>query len=541
MANIKITDLAAITSAVGTDVIEIVSDPGGSPASKKITVDNLIGKSGAMAVQTNPKAMAQGIHMTYASSGSRGIAVADDDDIDFGTGNYTLVWRGVVPDYTPSADVILMQKTDGTNGWLLQVDTTGVLQLIRNADAAISSTSATSLTDGTEHEIVCAVTTETASVAGSVVFYVDGKILGSSVAITAGAPTTVSNAVSLYVSGTSAVRSNLTNKSAYTYNRALTASEVLNLYRNGIAFADKWGSQTSLVTGDDSTFASDTGWWTKSTGVTIGSGKCTYTNVADGSAGLYRNTKLFEAGRYVWVTYTISNITEGGIRIALYGPTYGTTRTANGTYTDYILASSTSTGLLYFGTVGETSCDIDDVTFGYAGATLALESEGIQTDKWYDSSSNALNATYPTSGSSLMRKNRPFMEQGTFTLTLTCGTSGTITLSSSHNTGTYTRIGNLVFLTGYFNINSVSSPVGILTFGGLPFTVNNAWKSVGGGGLHVTGLNDSATDPQYQWELDPNAKTGTISKLIDGVKAVASGDFKAGSAFSINIFYVTSD
>ena len=59
MANQKITDLAALTSAVGTDVIEIVSDPGGTPVSKKITVDNLISKSDAMAVQTNPKAMAQ--------------------------------------------------------------------------------------------------------------------------------------------------------------------------------------------------------------------------------------------------------------------------------------------------------------------------------------------------------------------------------------------------------------------------------------------------------------------------------------------------
>jgi hypothetical protein len=38
------------------------------------------------------------------------------------------------------------------------------------------------------------------------------------------------------------------------------------------------------------------------------------------------------------------------------------------------------------------------------GATLALESEGIQPDKWYDSSTNNLDATYPTTGSSLVRK-----------------------------------------------------------------------------------------------------------------------------------------
>lgn len=38
----KITDLTAITSAVTTDVMEITSDPGGTPLSKKITVANLM-------------------------------------------------------------------------------------------------------------------------------------------------------------------------------------------------------------------------------------------------------------------------------------------------------------------------------------------------------------------------------------------------------------------------------------------------------------------------------------------------------------------
>lgn len=42
MANTKVTALSAITAAAGTDVLYIVSDPGGTPASKKITVTNLL-------------------------------------------------------------------------------------------------------------------------------------------------------------------------------------------------------------------------------------------------------------------------------------------------------------------------------------------------------------------------------------------------------------------------------------------------------------------------------------------------------------------
>jgi hypothetical protein len=44
----------------------------------------------------------QAVNMTYAASGSSGITVADNTNINFGTGNFTLVWRGSLPDWTPS-------------------------------------------------------------------------------------------------------------------------------------------------------------------------------------------------------------------------------------------------------------------------------------------------------------------------------------------------------------------------------------------------------------------------------------------------------
>ena len=47
-----------------------------------------------VAARTNPKAPSQGVNMTAAASGSTGITVGDDADIDFGMENFTLVWKG---------------------------------------------------------------------------------------------------------------------------------------------------------------------------------------------------------------------------------------------------------------------------------------------------------------------------------------------------------------------------------------------------------------------------------------------------------------
>ena len=61
-------------------------------------------------------------------------------------------------------------------------------------------------------------------------------------------------------------------------------------------------------------------------------------------------------------------------------------------------------------------------------------------------------------------------EEGTFTATAVCSTSGTITLSPSIDLCSYIKIGRLVTVYGEIVVGSVSSPVGSLTIEGLPFT-----------------------------------------------------------------------
>ena len=61
-------------------------------------------------------------------------------------------------------------------------------------------------------------------------------------------------------------------------------------------------------------------------------------------------------------------------------------------------------------------------------------------------------------------------EENTFTATAAPGTSGTITLNDA--TLSYTKIGRLVFVSGNLTITSLSSPVGSINIGGLPFTAS---------------------------------------------------------------------
>jgi hypothetical protein len=58
-------------------------------------------------------------------------------------------------------------------------------------------------------------------------------------------------------------------------------------------------------------------------------------------------------------------------------------------------------------------------------------------------------------------------EEGTFTVGLTAGTSGTITTNTQ--SGSYVRIGRQVTINAYITVSSVSAPVGVLRMTGLPF------------------------------------------------------------------------
>jgi hypothetical protein len=361
------------------------------------------GVAGAMAVQTNPLAKSQGVHMTYAASGSSGITVADNDNIDFGTGDFTLVWRGALPDWTPSAASRLFDKSDNSVGYRWFVTTDGKLRLLINngSDIDITSTSALGFVDGTEHELAIVVTRNS-----SVAMYADGKLIHTA-SITESPIVTVNNAVPLYISGRSTVRFESDNKSVYTYNRALTASEVLDLYRHGIAFADKWGSQTDLLSGWDFTSG-----WMVSTGSVDDANSFTTTGVG----GAHKNTFTFLGGKLYRIVIE-GDISAGttqlrqstGVLITPISGDINLTSTFAETV-EFIAASTTKSGGPYLRNTEAATVNITKFEVYEIGATLALEPEGIQPapGQWLDSSTNKLHAMQPASGSSLTRKKDTF-------------------------------------------------------------------------------------------------------------------------------------
>jgi hypothetical protein len=100
--------------------------------------------------------------------------------------------------------------------------------------------------------------------------------------------------------------------------------------------------------------------WTKGTGWTISGGKG---NGASAGGDLTQTISISVNKTYK-VTYTISNYISGIFRIILGGYTAGTTRTANGTYTDIIeVTNASSNSLLYLaGDVSAVTLSIDNVS-----------------------------------------------------------------------------------------------------------------------------------------------------------------------------------
>uniref|UniRef100_A0A6M3KXB5 Lectin/glucanase superfamily protein n=1 Tax=viral metagenome TaxID=1070528 RepID=A0A6M3KXB5_9ZZZZ len=377
----------------------------------------------ADAAVVNPKAFAQGIRMT-AGTTAGGIAVADNDNIDFGTGNFTFACLVSVPDWTPSSINYLLYKTDHVDtGCYLAVQANGKLRVpLFRGDGGVNfdSTVATSFVDGTKHEITVVVTRETASVAGSVVFYVDGIQLGNSVAITAAAPVSISNTGRFDVFGDGLTAQFAgTAHSAIPYNRALTAAGALSLYRNGVDFFDKYGSQTTLnlaTLANSGTSAYDT---------FDGASTTAFHAITDGSDVARASTTdaiSYVSGYKYKVSFTSSGVTGTA-------PTYGPAKDVDGTAltggvqtntvvaginTYEFTAGETATGTVVWSSILEsgvtTEYTISLFSITKLGATLALESEGIQPapGQWLDGSGNKLHAMQPATGSSLVRFKRDF-------------------------------------------------------------------------------------------------------------------------------------
>ncbi len=147
--------------------------------------------------------------------------------------------------------------------------------------------------------------------------------------------------------------------------------------------------------------------------------------------------------------------TQGNVEIQATGTDAGLWVQTGGTTNSYVIADfrngSNSSAFKIFGNARSTFL----TTVGVGEATPSTSGSGI---------------TFPATQSASSDANTlDDYEEGTFTVTFTCGTSGTITLDSNVNEMSYIKIGSQVTIFGRIFVGSVSSPVGSINMS-LPFT-----------------------------------------------------------------------
>ena len=133
------------------------------------------------------------------------------------------------------------------------------------------------------------------------------------------------------------------------------ATAATRVDENGLVNYAEIVSDTELVTNGDFTTDSD---WTKGTGWTISGGNLNASNVNAASTTQAGYTFV---GKTFQVSYTISDYSQGGVRIYLGGSQSTSLKSANGTHTETISISSGNTLVYIYGTSNFTG-NIDNVS-----------------------------------------------------------------------------------------------------------------------------------------------------------------------------------
>ena len=133
-------------------------------------------------------------------------------------------------------------------------------------------------------------------------------------------------------------------------------------------------------------------------------------------------------------------------------------------------------------------------------------------------------------------------EEGTYTVAMTAGSSGTITLNGSYNTGFYTKVGRLVHVAGDIRISSVSSPNGVLLIS-LPFTALNNGLAVSSNSILTAGVTEqSSQDGPFFVRSLANTTTAEVFYDTDAshfTLQAQNGGLGSGDQFSFTLTYMT--
>jgi hypothetical protein len=324
------------------------------------------------------------------------------------------------------------------------------------------------------------------------------------------------------------------------WNKELTATEVKDDYSGAsVPFKYKGASQTSLVTGSASDFSADD-YYSKDTGITVTSGVARWSSAGNNTA-LYK-ASLLTIGKAYNITFTVSGYSAGGVKISIGNS--GTTRSANGTFTETVVATSDTFQLM---SVGTTTLDIDNLFIRPAGAVAEYMGSSAGEKVWGDSSGNDLHAT--VSGATL--ENTPYdsgteYEEGTWSPVYKPSSNSFTTMTMDIISATYTKIGRQVTVRGSIRTDNVSvgSASGTLRLGGLPYNsvatdgesvlvVGHAYNWVSSN-FPAAGYTISDSDEVLFVQRD-TSNGATASMVVGDLTAGASSD-QNGLIFSLTYF-----
>jgi hypothetical protein len=397
----------------------------GSPLTSSEVDANFINLDTYIDQRTNPLQLSSRVAMTEAASGSNGIQVLNNANANFGTGNFTLHWEGSLADWTPAASSTLMIKlavTPAFQGFVLAVETTGRLRFfLRGTGEAILnnvlSTVAPSVSDGSSAQITSVITRESASAAGSLVFYVNGTQLGDAITITAAEATTISNSMPLNVSGGTASRTASNTTNAIIYNRALSAAEVLSLCVNGPALADIGASQVSSISGDAQNGTS-TRAFSSFTGTATGfSGEIPFSHATQRIAGWPVAVSVGQKFR-IKGSFSRSNFGTGVFVVGMSASSSDNTpvssslifsNESSGDFDVILTATATGNFVVGFrvsatGASDTSTVDVTNVSVQRVGITGQWNAQDAQsnTGQVFDSSGNGNHALLPAAGATVI-------------------------------------------------------------------------------------------------------------------------------------------
>ena len=202
---------------------------------------------------------------------------------------------------------------------------------------------------------------------------------------------------------------------------------------------------------------------------------------------------------------------EGKVEIGRYSA---------GAQNSYIKIGSTSTSLRI--TNSADQYDIFVIENNTTGEKLRLLQGGGITFNGDTSQANALDD----------------YEEGTWTMGVSFG-GASVGVTTSANTGTYTKIGRQVTVNGYLELTSKGSSTGSARITGLPFSIPNLTQNYATAGLYFGQITFAN---QFQGYGVVNTTTIQLDEItiLGVITPIENGDFANNSVLMINYTYFTA-